>query len=74
MLAIRLCSRPYWNEPQLQCYGNLLNTFTPSLVVIDLFTDTAAVLNLLDLRSIMGCLGGTRSVFTCAFRANRELH
>ena len=71
MLAISLCSRPYWNEPQLQCYGNLLNTFTPSLVVIDLFTDTAAVLNLLDLRSIMGCLGGTRSVFTRAFRANR---
>ena len=41
---------------------------------IDLFTDTAAILNLLDLRSIMGCPGGTRSVFTCAFRAKRELH
>ena len=26
--------------------------------VIDLFTDTAAILNLLDLRSIMGCPGG----------------
>ena len=25
---------------------------------IDLFTDTAAILNLLDLRSIMGCPGG----------------
>ena len=70
----RLCSRPYWNEPQLQCYCNLLNTFTPSVVAIDLFTDTAAILNLLDLRSIMGCPGGTRSVFTNAFRANKELH
>ena len=27
---------------------------------IDLLTDTAAMLNLLDLRSIMGCPGGTR--------------
>ena len=41
--------------------------------VIDLFTDTAAILNLLDLRSIMGCTEGTRSVFTRAFRAKREL-
>ena len=44
--------------------------------IIDLFTDTAAILNLLDLRSIMGCPGGmssiryTRSVYTRAFRAN----
>ena len=43
--------------------------------VIDLFTDTAAILNLFDLRGIMGCLGGgTRSVFTRAFGAKRELH
>ena len=41
--------------------------------LIDLFTDTAAILNLSDLRSIMGCPGGTRSVFTRAFRAKREL-
>ena len=41
---------------------------------IDLFTDTAAILNLLDLRIIMGCPGGTRSVFTCASRAKRELY
>ena len=46
------------------------------VMTIDLFTDTAAILNLLDLRSIMGCPGGmstiryTRSVFTRAFRAN----
>ena len=40
---------------------------------IDLFTDTAAILNLLDSRSIMGCPGGTRSVFTRAFREKREL-
>ena len=31
-------------------------------------------MNLFDLRSIVGCPGGTRSVFTCAFRAKRELH
>ena len=41
---------------------------------IDLFTDTVAILNLLDLRSIIGCLGGTCSVFTHAFQAKRELH
>ena len=43
------------------------------ILSIDLFTDTAAILNLLDLRSIMGCLGGTRSVYTRPFRAKREL-
>ena len=43
---------------------------------IDFFTDMAAILNLLDLRSIMGCPGAmssiryTRSVFTRTFRAN----
>ena len=42
--------------------------------LIDLFTDTAAILNLFDLRSIMGCPGGTRSVFTRGFREKRELH
>ena len=41
------------------------------ILLIHLFTDTAAILNLLDLRSIMGCPGGTRSVFTRAFRAKR---
>ena len=41
---------------------------------IDLFTYTAAILNYLDLRSIMGCPGGTRSVFTRAFWAKRERH
>ena len=40
---------------------------------VDLSTDTAAILNLLDLRSIMGCPGGTRLVFTRPFRAKREL-
>ena len=38
----------------------------------DLFTDTAAILNLLDLRSIMGCPGDTRSVLMRSFRAKRE--
>ena len=32
------------------------------------FTDTAAILNLLNLKSIMGCPGGTRSVFSPLFR------
>ena len=41
--------------------------------LIDLFTDTAAILNLIDLRSIMECPGGTRSVFRRAFRAKKEL-
>ena len=41
---------------------------------IDVFTITAAILNLLHLRSIMGFPGGNRSVFTRAFRAKRELH
>ena len=38
-------------------------------------TDTAAILNLLVLRSIMGCPGGTcsRSVFMHAIVAKREL-
>ena len=46
---------------------------------IDLFTDTAAILNYLDLRSIMGSPRGmstsqyTRSIFTRAFRANFSL-
>ena len=31
--------------------------------LIDLFTDTAAILNFLDLRSIMVCTFGSRSVF-----------
>jgi len=51
----------------------LRHSITLWLISIDLFTDTPAILNLLDLRSIMGCQGGTRSVFTRAFRAKREL-
>ena len=48
-----------------KCDGQLLQR--------DLITDTTAILNLSDLRSIMGCPGGIRSVFTRAFRAKREL-
>ena len=42
---------------------------------IDLFTNTAAILNLLDLRSIMGCPGVTRSVFTraCIFLGKKAI-
>ena len=46
-----------------------------SCVLIDLLTDTAAIVNKLDLRNIMGCPGGggggmstSRFVFTSAFR------
>ena len=54
--------------------SNILRTGGTKLcALIDLFTDMAAILNLLDLRSIMGCPGGTRSVFTHAFQAKREL-
>ena len=75
-------------QQRLKCYDTLIwwapDTVQRLLInkcetdcatgAIDLFTDTAAILNLLDLRSIMGCPGGTRSVFTRAFRAKRELH
>ena len=40
---------------------------------IGLFTDAADILNLLDLRSVMGCPRGTHSVFMFAFWAKREL-
>ena len=58
--------------------SNILRTGGIKLIdylcaLIDLFTDMAAILNLLHLRSIMGCPGGTRSVFTRAFQAKREL-
>ena len=43
-------------------------------VEIDLFNDTAAILNLLDVRNIMGCPGGTCSVFMSTFCAKRKLH
>ena len=42
--------------------------------LMGLFTDTVAILNLLDLRSIMGSQRGTCSAFTRAFWAKRELH
>ena len=47
---------------------------TEKLTTIDLFTDIAAILNLLDLRSITECPGGIRSEFTHALWAKRELH
>ena len=48
--------------------------FQGQYLPIDLFTDTAAILDLLDLRSITVCPGGTRLVFTLAFQAKREFH
>ena len=50
----------------------------PSVVGVWIFSRTTQysgqLLNLLELRSITGCPGGTCSVFTRAFRAKRELH
>ena len=63
-----------WNIPTGINNLRLSNQLYSFSHLRDLFTDTAAILNLLDLRSIMGCPGGTRSVFTRAFRAKRELH
>ena len=50
-------------------------------MIIDLFTDSAAILNLLDLRSIMGCTGalaqylrslfGQKENFTVYFSGKR---
>ena len=51
----------------------LLTTVTVLISSVDLFTDMSAILNLLDLRSIMGCQGGTRSVFSRSFPAKREV-
>ena len=62
-----------WNIPSGINNLRLSNQLYSFSHLRDLFTDTAAILNLLDLRSIMGCPGGTRSVFTRAFWAKREL-
>ena len=40
--------------------------------VIDLFTDTAAILNLFDLRGIMGCLGGALAQCLRALLGQKE--
>ena len=42
--------------------------------LIDLFTNMTAILNLLDWRSIMGCLVGTCSVFMCAWAKRASLY
>ena len=42
--------------------------------VIDLFTDMVAILNLLDVRSIMGCPGGHSLSIYSRFWGKRELH
>ena len=42
--------------------------YVKAMSIIDLFTDTAAILNEFDLRSIIGCPGGM-STFCLYFRA-----
>ena len=58
--------------PRLSGHFAILTLKPRSHVRIDLFTDMEAILNLLDLRSIMGCPGGTRLVFTCVSRAKKR--
>ena len=43
-------------------------------VAIDLFTVTAAILNLLHLRSIMGCPGGALAQYLRALFGKKGLH
>ena len=65
----------------LRCQGTKKYTLNPLAhavygsdhETIGPFTDAAAILNLLDLRSSMGCPGGNLSVFMRAFRTKREL-
>ena len=57
---------------QLKIHTSLDRLVRVLISPIDLFTDTSAILNLLDLIITMGCPGGTRSV-SRAFRAKREL-
>ena len=87
MVSHLFCSKPC-NVVHLKmlCWGNRrfcskyhASTFSVVRVArkflsqsIDLSADTAAILNLLDLRSIMGCPGGTRSVFTRTIRAKES--
>ena len=42
------------------------------VVRIDLFTDTAAILNLLDLRSTMGCPGGALLTIYARFSGKKR--
>ena len=52
-----------------------ITTFPPKVQTNRPFYQySGQLLNLLELRSITGCPGGTCSVFTRAFRAKRELH
>ena len=78
LAAVFWMSRNAAWHPRNGCEGDQqVRAFRQSLALpslIDLFTDTAAILNSLELRSIMGCPGGTYSVFTRAFRAKRELN
>ena len=60
-----------WGWKLIAVHWNYYSKKLGSLL-IDLFTDTEAILNLLDLRSIMGCPEGTRLVFTRAFRAKKR--
>ena len=54
-------------------FFNQINSYLGTFIQQTLFTDTAVILSLLDLRSITGCPGGTRSVCTSAFRAKIKL-
>ena len=78
LAAVFWMSRNAAWHPKNGCEGDQqVRAFRQSLALpslIDLFTDTAAILNSLELRSIMGYPGGTYSVFTRAFREKRKLN
>ena len=50
----------------------MLTVFNKIVTTIDLFTNTAAILNLLDLRSIMGCPGGALAQYLRALFGQKE--
>ena len=48
--------------------AQIVHSYEGTTKPIDLFTNTAAILNYFDLRNIIGCLGGI-STFRLCFRA-----
>jgi len=64
IIAVDVTVLPNWHissKANLEVLGNLKRldgVFQGHYLPIDLFTDTAAILKLLDIRSIMVCSGG----------------
>ena len=71
--------RGIYGYPYVQTSFNIQSIECTLIGLASVSSDTAAILNLLDLRSIVRCSGGrggggTRSVFRRASRAKREPH